>query len=290
MPSHVRASDVAALGDRLHGQRCCPPCVPESKCWRLIAPFDIVRQRRVLTIRTRADLEKYSDICELVGDLIIDFDDGQAPETLDNHFTRLTKVTGSVGVGSLTTGKQNQNDGLARLGNALSRLETVSGTVGMGVQNHPCATGTPLANVSLVSTDTAFASLRSIGNWLVIDGCAVLANLGTSSFGRLEYVGLQLYIVNNPQLANLGTSSFGRLEYVGLQLYIVNNPQLGNLALAFTREPRCVVAGTIRVAANGAPVVANGIRTLCGAVEDQLDWDVVDATGTELEPPTACDP
>ena len=224
-----------------------------------------------------------------MGSLVISFENDHAPVTLNNHFTRLTTVTGSVIVGLQPWfAGYSANVGLRNLGNALSRLENVGNAVFI------------FSNENLSSTDTAFESLRTVNGSLIISRNAELGTLGTSSFERLVSVGANLESAHNQLLETLGERAFVRLEAITGRgephnnveatgsLVINHNPVLGNLALAFTNIPQCAVAGTILVADNGAPV-ATDIRTLCGTVENLTDWDVVNADGDEWGPPGRCD-
>jgi hypothetical protein len=167
----IQTASLVALGDRLHNQRCCPPCV--ELCTGV---YD-----GDLTISTEADLAQYGDLCEITGDLRIHKTD---LTTLNNAFSQLTTIGGYLSI--------RNNPALGTLGNAFSQLTSIGGYLAIA------------DNGALKALHNAFSNLASVG-YLSIRRNYALEALG-NAFTKVTSIGGNLEIKDNTVLGTLGNA------------------------------------------------------------------------------------
>ena len=175
----IQTTMYTANADRLHGQRCCPPCVepcvptvpagpPDPTGERLADALGVVdpnlalwssvaNDLPVLEIRTSAHMRDVAHACGIQGNVIVRL--GPDEHWVPGAFSCLVKVSGYLAIAGCNS--------LSDLGASFSRLR-VSG--GLYIDN----------NAALSGFGTAFSRLTENGGNLYIYGNLALSTLGTA--------------------------------------------------------------------------------------------------------------
>ena len=289
--SHVDAMRVqttmyTANADRLHCQRCCPPCVEpcvptvptgppdptgenSADDWGAVLEYPYAGWQTfwnqwanalpILDIRTSAQLRRHAHACSIHGNVVVRLADGE--HWVEGAFSRLVEVSGNLTI----TGC----DSVADLGTSFSSLRAVRGSVWME-RSAFSAIAFGSAFSRLASTGGAvwigpgfgpsfvrnFSQLRTVG-WDTGVYDSDLKTMGLA-FSRLKSVDGNLYVgvyvgENDPalgtKLRTLGTA-FARLEWVGENLRVAYNARLSTLGAAFTAVGGVSVGGDIIIRLN----------------------------------------
>jgi hypothetical protein len=237
----IQTASLVALGDRLHNQRCCPPCdcvsyVPAGAAdptgrdsadewgatvwmgWEADKPFweRWANDMPILAFRDARSAGSCRGICALEGNLLVWLDDATS---LRGAFSELETVAGNLTI--------VLSPALRTLGSSFANLRTVGGTIWI---DH---------NDGLHDLGSAFSALTTVGGGIYLESCASLRRLG-GAFAKTATVAGDMSIGEMGALETLGTS-FSVLTEVGnnsvglnRSMYVGRNPSLGDLGSAFS--------------------------------------------------------
>ena len=290
----VQTTMYTANADRLHCQRCCPPCVEpcvptvptgppdptgenSADAWGAVLGYPYASMQTfwnqwanalpILDIRTSAQLRRHAHACSIHGNVVVRLADGE--HWVEGAFSRLVEVSGNLTI----TGCDSVTD----LGTSFSSLRAVRGSVWME-RSASSATAFGSAFSRLASTGGAvwigpgfgpsltynFSQLRTVG-WDTGVYDPDLETMGLA-FSRLKSVDGTLLVnksgsTSGTKLRTLGTA-FARLEWVGESLIVEHNARLSTLGTAFARLEwvgnSLIVVHNARLSTLGAAFTAVG--------------------------------